>query len=367
MCVVIAACRPNEAPGGDSTSPDARSERARTIRDAALAAARVWQPPATPIPEADLRNNPPVAGHIDDSTEIACRFALREVSGTTPKFYCELPGGEALKIKYGRGNPELHAEVAATRLLTALGFPADQVFVVSRVRCAGCPTFPFQALRCYARVGLHSACFPGGVDYNQVIDFDWAVVERKLPGTAIEGFGDQGWAWYELDRIDPSAGGSALAEVDALRLLAVFLAHWDNKAQNQRLVCPAGAERTDGACSRPLAIIQDLGATFGPLKIDLQNWRRGRIWTDAKTCTVSMKNLPWGGATFPERKISEAGRLMLLRLLEQLSDRQVRDLFEGSRVTSHQQLGVEGRHTEAWVAAFKDRLSQIRAGGPCSS
>ena len=56
--------------------------------------------------------------------------------------------------------------------------------------------------------------------------------------------------------------------------MAVLLAHWDNKAENQRLVCPPGAEGPEGTCSKPLAIMQDLGATFGPVKVDLNNWRQ---------------------------------------------------------------------------------------------
>ncbi len=299
--------------------------------------------------------------------DVECRFSIEPVSGTTPKFYCELPGGEVIKVKYGQDNAELSAEVAASRLLNALGFPADRMFIVRRVRCAGCPMFPFQAMRCYARVGLHSACFAGGVDYRRVTDFDGAVIERKLPGAAIEAFDGQGWAWFELDRIDPASGGSEPHEVDALRLLAVFLAHWDNKAPNQRLVCPPGQEAAGNGCARPLAIIQDLGATFGPLKVDLTNWRRGRVWKDGATCTVSMERLPWGGATFPERRIAEGGRRLLLGLLEQLTDRQLRDLFEGSRVTRHHQLGSGGRPAEAWIAAFKDRVAQIRRAGPCPS
>jgi hypothetical protein len=147
----------------------------------------------------------------------------------------------------------------------------------------------------------------------------------------------------------------------------VFLAHWDNKAPNQRLICPAAAAGNDAACAQPLAIIQDLGATFGPLKLDLHNWRSGRIWKDGATCTVSMEHLPWSGATFPERRISEAGRRLLLQLLEQLSDQQLRDLFEGSRVTSYEQYGTERRPADAWVAAFKARVAQIRQAGPCPS
>lgn len=359
------ACR-RETPAAAAPNGDG-SAAARALREAALASARVWHPPAVPIGSVNLGVNPDGPGRLPDDTEIDCRFKLREAGGTTPKFYCELPDGTEVKIKYGAGNPELHAEVAATRLLAALGFGADRMFKVERVRCAGCPRFPFQALRCYERVGLQSACFPGGIDYDRIVDFDLAVVERKLEGQVIEGVKDQGWAWFELDRIDPSRGGASPAEVDAFRLMAVFLAHWDNKAPNQRLLCPAGSENPDGTCRQPLAIMQDLGATFGPLKIDLHNWRSGQIWKDGASCTVSMEHLPWGGATFPERRISEAGRLMLLGLLEQLSDQQLEALFDGSRVTSYDQVTGEARRADAWVRVFRDRVDQIRKGGPCPS
>lgn len=350
---------PAAATGGD--------DRAGVLREAILAAARVWRPPPISIAAADLGSNPPVRGGFSEDDALTCRFALREASGTTPKFHCQLPDGREMKIKYGRNNPELGAEVAATRLLEALGFGADRVFVVERVRCAGCPRFPFQALRCYERVGLQAVCFPGGIDHDRIIDFDVAVVEQKLEGRVIETFEDQGWAWYELDRIDPSQGGSTRAEVDAFRLMAIFLAHWDNKGTNQRLICPTGLDNPDGTCREPLAIMQDVGATFGPLKIDLHHWRTGRIWKDRATCTVSMEHLPWHGGTFPERQISESGRQLLLGLLEQLRDDQLRALFESARVPSFDQVSGEARRVESWVEAFKDRVDQIRKGGPCPS
>jgi hypothetical protein len=268
-------------------------------------------------------------------------------------------------VKYGRGNPELHAEIAATRLLSTLGFGADRMFVVKQVRCAGCPAFPFQALKCFAETGMQMACFAGGVDYSKTTEFDFVSVERRLEGRRIESAPDQGWPFYEIDRIDERAGGSPRAHVDALKLLAVFLAHWDNKAENQRLVCLPGGDRPDGSCSRPFAILQDLGAAFGPNKLDLHNWRNRPVWSDARRCSVTMKDLPFNGATFPDQTISEQGRQFLLALLSQLSTSQVEDLFAGSRIELSEGVTAESRQPAAWAAVFSDKVRQIREAGPC--
>jgi hypothetical protein len=70
--------------------------------------------------------------------------------------------------------------------------------------------------------------------------------------------------------------GAPAADVDALRLLAMFLAHWDNKSTNQRIVCldQATTAPTPGSrrCKEPLLMIQDLGSTFGPYKANLTQW-----------------------------------------------------------------------------------------------
>jgi len=72
---------------------------------------------------------------------LTCRYLADEPSGTSAKFDCVLDGGEIVKAKYSR-NPEIHAEAAAARLLASLGYPADEVQIVPRVRCYGCPRFP---------------------------------------------------------------------------------------------------------------------------------------------------------------------------------------------------------------------------------
>jgi hypothetical protein len=70
-----------------------------------------------------------------------CHFQLSDLGGTTPKFRCALDDGSEVRVKYGFGS-EIPAEAAATRLLAVLGFGADRVTLVERLRCYGCPREP---------------------------------------------------------------------------------------------------------------------------------------------------------------------------------------------------------------------------------
>src|SRR5438552_11569259 len=284
--LLSAACSPREQgvaslpPGdyqprkGDDELPLPK-ERAAELRNDAVARARVWRPPAPPPGEVDFRANPPGEGSFPPDAELVCKFLLKHSRGETPKFFCVLPGGEVIKVKYGRRNPEAFAEVAAARLLSALGFGADRVYRVARVRCFGCPPYP------QPRFPWLDAFFSGGDRY---VDIAPASVERPFPGRKIASPGADGWGFYDLEHVDPARGGATRAEIDALRLVAVFLADWDNKPANQRLVCLPGAEDPAGGCGAPLALLQDVGATFGPLAVDLEAWRKAPMWAERATC-----------------------------------------------------------------------------------
>jgi hypothetical protein len=314
----------------------------------------------------DFATNTPAPDAFDTEADVDCTFAVEPVGGSTPKFVCTLQSSERVKVKYGGPNGELPAEVAGTRLLAALGFPTDRMNKVHSVRCHGCPLLPQQALQCLAREEPAALCLQGA-SASSLVTFEPAVIERPLAGDKIEATHDQGWSWYELDRIDPRAGGSSRAEVDALRLVAVLLAHWDNKGANQKLLCPPGAQHADGTCREPVAAIGDLGSTFGPKKVDLENWKQYPVWTDARTCTVSMKTLPFDGATFPDRRISEEGRQFALKLLASLGAAQLDTLFASSGVAAFPHVLAEAHQPHAWTAVFLDKVDQIRRGGPCGS
>jgi hypothetical protein len=112
-------------------------------------------------------------------------------------------------------------------------------------------------------------------------------------------------------------------------------------------------------------MIQDLGATFGPLKLDLARWSRARIWADAPSCKVSMKSLPYGGSTFPDAFISEEGRQFLASRLTRLSTAQIRALFEGARIARFSHKRASARNVDNWIRAFQAKVRAIADRAPC--
>jgi hypothetical protein len=340
--------------------------QATAIRADALARARVWQEPAEPIARVDLTRNPGDSDPLDPTPPLACKFLPRATSGTTPKFDCVLPGGQVIKVKYG-GTAENHAEVAASRLLAALGFGADRMYPVQRVRCFGCPIAPFRTYQALELARMDGA-YTRRIDYTHYRDFAWPAVERRFVGASVETPGVKGWGFYELDQIDPARGGSSRAHVDALRLMAVFLHHWDNKAENQRLVCLSEPkERANGECLHPFALIQDVGSTFGPKKVTFASWSERPLWTDPATCEVNMKDMPFAGATFGTARITEAGRLFLADSLRQLSEAQIHALFTAARFPEYHSRWDAGADVANWVRAFQQKVREIADRQPCPS
>jgi hypothetical protein len=324
----------------------------------ALSRAAIWIAPP-PIEKANLGIDP---AH---PKEITCTFEITQLGGTAPKFDCKSKDGERLRIKYG-SSPEVPSEVAAAKLLHTLGFGSDNMNIAEKVRCHGCPAEPFITMKTLGFAGAQKL-YEKVMDPKDFKDFTWTAVERKHYGRPIETEEVEGWAFFELDLIDPKKGGAPRAHVDALRLLAVMLSHWDNKSENQRLVCLSEKDWPEGGkCSKPFAMLQDVGSAWGPRKVDLPEWEKASLWSDRATCTTSMDGLPYHGATFTPVKISEAGRKHLGGLLARLSDRQLEDLFKSARFD--QPVGMLNKQSTPvaeWVRVFKAKVKQVTDGPSC--
>jgi len=323
-------------------------------RIAVIQHAQVWA--STDIASVDIKAGPmDVAAYAPEDT-IECEYVARRVTGT-PKFWCDTgrrtgkdsAKEDSIKVKYGEANGEVYGEVAATRLLWALGFGADRMFPV-KVLCHGCATDPINDQ--HLREGEHL--------------FDPAAVERPFPGKEVESSPDSGWGWNELNLVDQTSGGAPLAHRDALRLLAVFMQHTDNKPRQQRLVCQDAKNESDadsvGGCEHPFMMLNDVGRTFGkanmfnkdlPGSVDLKAWASMPIWKGKTGC---VGNLPksWTGS-LEDPRISEGGRAFLANLLSQLSDAQLHDLFEVARFARRQPETT----VDEWVEVFKQKRAEI--------
>lgn len=330
--------------------PDAPVEsEAWRVRADTLARAKVF------IRETPALEMPSAAG-----ADIECRYEPKQTTGTTPKFDCRLPDGSEVKVKYGV-NPEIPGEVAATRLLTSMGFATDHMTIARRVRCYGCPRSPYRS-RQIAEWFFVAKLLDQFLDFNEYADFANAAVERKFEARAFEVGEHQGWGMWELGMIDAARGGATRAEVDALRLMALFLAHWDNKTTNQRLVCLD--DRGDDSaqpCARPLVMLQDLGATFGPNKVDYLGWKHSPIWRDAEGCWTSMTHLPYRGATYQDVEISEEGRALAAERLGAYDAVAIANLFLTSNFPDAETGQVGTTNVQPWVEAFLEKVAAIKS------
>jgi hypothetical protein len=342
-----------------------RTTAAWTRRVDTLERARVFV--NEPSSHSVLDANPGDPRPFFPDERMTCDYVPKRASGTTPKFDCRLRDGTVVRVKYGR-TPEIHAEIAATRFLAALGFGADHVSLVHTLQCVGCPIAPFRT-RQLAQLFWATGALEYLRNRSHVRSFTDVSVERKLEAAAIEVGGFEGWQWAELKTVRQDRGGASPADLDALRLVAVLLGHWDNKASNQRLACldfstaDAAAGDMSRPCQHPLLMLQDLGSTFGPRKLDYNGWAQTPVWKDAARCTVTMRDLPYRGATFVDATLSEGGRLELARRLRALPDSQLEALFTGAAFPAV--AGDREGEVGPWARAMRAKIREVVDRPPC--
>lgn len=357
-----------QGPPPDTRAPDGpRTLKKLSVaeRQQIMERAHVWVPINTS--SVDLIRGPILPASQRIPAQVTCTFVFpdKPLSGMTQKFQCDLGKSDVVKVKYGEKNGEVYAEVAASRLLWALGFKAD-VMYPTRVTCRNCPEDPFAASGVNWQRGS-----PSDVSTKE---FNPAVIERE-GGSRVEVPGYEGWAWPELDKLGPRGAGATRAHLDAFKLLAVFIQHSDSKPGQQEIVCQESSTRKDAkgneTCAEAWLVIKDLGGSFGKAtrlnssKMNLEDWDGAGIWKDATQCIGDMPRSFTGSLEDPV--ISEAGRRFLAQRLARLSDRQIRDLFTVSQVTKRGEeiTAADGRKrpvtADDWVRVFKRKRAEVSA------
>ncbi len=369
-----------------------------------LATAKIWSDPGDVTPEMVTAGRPLKQSEGLEAAlrgqPLPCDFATpgKDLGGNTKKFACRTPAGTTIRVKYSDGskdgNREIFSAVVAAKLLWALGFVSDPIYPIT-IDCRDCPADPMAGTGARAKRSYLATFQP---ESSRLV-----MVEGKDA--------DQGWRWGEVDEAIAKLPEGELrarqrTHFDALTLLGVFIQHGDRKPEQQRLECrssldpsagdahPLGGgeggasvffERPDSsACSEPVIALQDIGATFGgagrtsksTAKMNLKAWTDRPVFKPVKpsssdnvpecrgNLTVSMASGE-GGRGDP--RIGEAGRAFLQDRLLLLTDAHVHALMATARVEKLSEIHtwrdpVTGKSyvgSEAWVAAFKDKVRQI--------
>ena len=271
------------------------------------------------------------------------KFVEEDLDGTSPKFVVRGGDGAKWKVKLGL---EARPETAATRLVWATGYFANEDYFLPDIQVSGLPEHLHRGQEFVA---------PGGSVRN-------VRLKRYLKGEKKIGT----WDWVD----DPFTGRR---EWHGLRVMMALINNWDLKEENNA-VYQYEEDGAEGPRAVRVYLVSDLGASFGtprltwPLKKtrdDLHTYRESQFIKELTPMFVNFstpgraaayflynpheygirRDLQWIG-----KNISRPDARWMGQILARLSAQQIRDVFRASGYTPEEVEGfaavVEGRIAE---------------------
>jgi hypothetical protein len=276
--------------------------------------ALLWRDPGA-IAHRDLFWGPGAADRIPRGP---LRFREENTEGTQPKLVVIDADDVVWDLKFGE---EAHAEVAANRIVWALGYLVEEMYFVREGTITGAPDLK----------RADDMVAPDGSFRN-------ARLKRRDPDIV---WTDEGWTFRE----SPFAGRP---EMSGLRILMTMIANWDIRGQrNNRIV---EARTRDGGRER-WYIVSDLGATFGRMG--------GRLSRHSKWNVADFLNegfiegiegdelaLDYDGFDGGLDKVPMEHARWFAGLVAQLTHEQLRQAFEAAGATPDEVHAFSGRLAE---------------------
>jgi hypothetical protein len=278
-------------------------------------------------------------------------------AGTTPKFFCAVPGvtdseGKPIRLKIkphfkgqspDKRNGEVYGEFLSSRFSKAMGFFADDEWVAD-VNCPDCKkslTKDFQ--------GAEFSPFQpaAGIELSLATG-----VDNNCDGK------DSAPLAGELQKLLDN--GAPRAEIDAFKLWLAFIDHGDTKTDNHKLACLKSSKNGNTRVCEPgeaVFYVSDMGSTFGystasEKKARLEGWsKKDPLKVSGGTCTANAKSVG-------DTKISEAGRQLLATNLQRLLDTEKNNHLI-TRVFAASRNGERDRLPAEWTAEFIRRATMI--------
>jgi len=261
-------------------------------------------------------------------------FVKEETDGSNPKFILRDEQGVQWKAKLG---PEVKSETAATRLVWAAGYFTDEDYYLPELR-----------------VENMGRMKRGG----EFISADGTVrgvrLERYLKGERKAG----NWSWFK----NPFIGSK---EFNGLKVMMALINNWDLKEINNSIYQVKG--------ERPRYVVTDLGATFGETgntitrsKSNPEDYAKSefvqKVNKDKVDFHLSSRPFFITAIDVPNynkrtrmqevpKDIPIADAIWLGKLLEPLSDDQIRDVFRAA--------GYNDKDVEDNATVVKQRITDL--------
>ena len=201
---------------------------------------RLWEDPR-PVPGRDLRWG---AGSPDRAPRPPFTFVEEPSSGTQPKIVVTDGAGVTWDVKFG---PEAHAEVAASRLVWALGYFVDEVYFVADGVVGGVEDLGRAGEAVSATGAFTAARFERRDEHMRRLDRSWSFDANPFAGSK---------------------------ELSGLKILMTLVSNWDVEGdRNNRIVEVA----RPGQEVHRRYMVSDLGAAFGRMGRRLTNHSKWQL------------------------------------------------------------------------------------------
>jgi hypothetical protein len=299
----------------------------------AAAKATLWKDPGD-IRAKDLFNGP---GGDKHRPELPLKFLKEDKNGHNSKFDAEDANGTKWKVKLGI---EAQPEVAASRLLWAIGYFANDNYFLRDV--------PVEGLPAHLKRGEGHVASPGHLDY--------ARLQRHPAGEKKEA----NWDWQHNQFV-------GTREFNGLRVMMALINNWDLKTENNAIMTGKDGNRE--------YMVTDVGTAFGAAgntftesasKNNLKAYRHSRFIAKVTPEYVDF-NLPqrppllhlldlphfvhqmrmkWVGSHIPKSDAKWVGSL-----LARLSPQQLQDAFRAA--------GYSPEEIAGFTQALQSRIAEL--------
>jgi hypothetical protein len=268
---------------------------------------RLWQDP-TPIASRDLRWGP---GSAARAPKPPFAFVEHRGGGTQPKLVVADAAGVTWDVKFGE---EVHPEIAASRLVWALGYYVDELYYVGEGVIGGLDDPGRARDHVDASGRFRHARFERRQEQHHPVDRGWSFAANPFVGTR---------------------------ELSGLKILMTLVSNWDIEGERNNRVVEV---RRPGDEPYRQYFVGDLGATFGRMgrrltnhsKWNLEDYRREGFIDGIEEDEVEFD---FDGLEGGMDEVPRDHARWFADLLGQLTPAQVRQAFEAAGATSDE---VEG-------------------------